>query len=331
MEFSNIHHWTESVEAVIETPLPTVVAAAAAAAPEPAWTNTPASVNESSSSLLKPAVYFQIAFASPKSGWTDENRVVALAFLRGCLPAADKNSPRSIAKFGHGRKHAVFGLASQEHVIAATLKPLVIFGETLSFNTNVKPPPPPATKVKVTDLPIGYTEAIVRHAASKYGKVRYVSKDVLRDHDDTILCDLDACAVFFEPGSRPARSWEILGHKCPVWDNRLDRKPFSKPAAKAPAPASQPIVATSATAFATTSVSTAPNTSSSVEAIVATIATTSATTPSATSTDEYGFSDVSSLNRHQRKRPLSPSNLGTSPGRRALLPPPPATTTAMEQ
>jgi hypothetical protein len=337
MDFA-IRHFTESVEAPCA-----VDAAAAASAPAPkgAWTSVPSSVKEpASSSNPLPAVFFQIAFSTPKSGWTDEHRIIALAFLLTCQPTADKPR-RPQAKFG--RKSAVFGLASQEHVIAATLTPLIIFGETLPFATNVKPPPPPATKVKVVDLPIGYTEAIVRQAASRFGEVRYVSKYVLRGPDRTILCDLDSCAVFFEPNSTPVRYFEVMGSKCPVWDRRLTTKPYERPptrktrAPRPSAPSVSSAVATSsadstssvATSVATSAVATSALTSS--EPTTSTAYTSSAVDSASSSfapadlapsaDDNDNFIDASALNRHQRKRSLSPSGR-TSPDGQPPPPPP---------
>jgi hypothetical protein len=154
--------------------------AAAAAAPTPttvpkpapsAWSAAPATVRQAIAP--KPLDLFQLAISPPRDGWTDENRVIVLTVVRSCQPATDTTRPQ--AKFG--RKEAVIGLFSKEHALAAAAKAFVVHGETLTVSSDVKPPQPDATRVKVTGLPIGCTDALIRAAAAKHGVVRYVARD----------------------------------------------------------------------------------------------------------------------------------------------------------
>jgi hypothetical protein len=206
--------------------------AAAAAAPTPttvpkpapsAWSAAPATVRQAVSP--KPLNLFQLSISPPRDGWTDENRVAVLTVVRSCQLATDTTRPQ--AKFG--RKEAVIGLFSKEHALAAAAKAFVVHGETLTVSSDVKPPQPDATRVKVTGLPIGCTDALIRAAAAKHGIVRYVARDYIRGNNNRILADLDSAAVFFEPGSTPVRHYEVMGARCPVWDRRL---PAQQPAAK---------------------------------------------------------------------------------------------------
>ena len=175
-----------------------------------------------SSSVLAPPALAKIAVATPAKGWSDLRKADVAAALVARLPHL------AVRQAAFMPKQAIFAIkASDAEVTSAAASPIVLDGESLVLSTNVQPK---AERIKLVNLPLGFTIDDVKSAVSKHlnAKVRHVAPDQLRGRDNKPTgIWLTSCAVFLDPGSKPIRYLPILGQHAVVLDNRLPRRAAS--------------------------------------------------------------------------------------------------------